>query len=262
MFTKRPTDFLGRASRIISGSFADGKRSINTSKLILALKAKNEHTVYSIMSNAIETFEKSLKPKLEGVLADVQKASGIAAAKLLKTQLAQRNAATRELGFNILDTPSIKSFAFDHTDPKAVEWVKDHAAKTITGISNTTRDEIKQLVEDAFTQQFDVETLAGEIADLIGDDARAEMIARTETMDAANEGQQAAWDQAIDDGLLTGNEKQEWIVTPDDRLCPICEDVDGQTVGLDENFEVDGDEIDGPPAHPNCRCTIGLVLGD
>jgi hypothetical protein len=55
---------------------------------------------------------------------------------------------------------------------------------------------------------------------LIGDPERAELIARTETMRASNEGQQEAWDQAVEEGLLTGNEQQEWIVTPDDRLCP------------------------------------------
>lgn len=151
-------------------------------------------------------------------------------------------------------------FKFDVTNPKAVEWIQDHAAETITGINEATRDEIRDLVEASFEDQFDVDELADQIGDLIGDDARAETIARTETMRASNQGQLEAWNQATEAGLLTGREQKEWIVTPDDRLCPICEPMDGVNVPLDADFDVDGDMIDGPPAHPNCRCTVALTL--
>jgi SPP1 gp7 family putative phage head morphogenesis protein len=99
-----------------------------------------------------------------------------------------------------------------------------------------------------------------EIEVLIGDADRAETIARTETMRAANEGQIEAWQQAAETGLLTGNESTEWITTPDDRLCPICEPLDGQTTALGGTFEVDGDRVSSPPAHPRCRCTVGLAV--
>jgi SPP1 gp7 family putative phage head morphogenesis protein len=156
-------------------------------------------------------------------------------------------------------TPEVE-FAFDATNPAAVEAVRDHAADLITGISNTTRNEIKNLVEQAFTDpEMDVASLADEIENIINDPDRADLIARTETMQAANDGQLDAWDQAQEAGLLTGDEKKEWITTPDDRICPICDDMDGEQVGLDEEFDVDGDSLDGPPAHPNCRCTVGLT---
>ena len=81
------------------------------------------------------------------------------------------------------------------------------------------------------------------------------MIARTETMRASNMGQQEAWAQAKDKGLLTGKEKKEWITTPDDRLCPVCEPMDGKKVPMADEFD-----IEGPPAHPQCRCTIAITL--
>jgi SPP1 gp7 family putative phage head morphogenesis protein len=157
--------------------------------------------------------------------------------------------------------PAIKGkpFRFDATNPAALAWAKAHAGQTIDDMNEATVEDIRNLVADAFEQQFDVDELAGKIADLIGDDARAEMVARTETMRAANEGQLQLWDQATEAGILTGDEKKEWIVTPDDRLCPICEPLDGEQTGLDDTFKVDGDEIDGPPAHPRCRCTIALA---
>lgn len=152
-----------------------------------------------------------------------------------------------------------KAFAFDKSNPAAVDWADKHAAETISGISETTRDEIRDLVSEALEGEFDVAELAKEISSLLGDDTRAELIARTESMEAANQGQIALWDQAQSDGYLGKNAQKEWVVGDDDKLCPICQDMDGVEVGLDEDFEVDGEDMEGPPAHPNCRCTIALV---
>lgn len=111
---------------------------------------------------------------------------------------------------------------------------------------------------------------------------RAENIARTETIRAANMGTQFGWDAAQDAGLLPPGTQKVWIATEDSRTCPICAVLDGNTVDLGGNFDVseeataftiEGDEIvvtatrtmkrpsttRTPPAHPSCRCTLGLV---
>lgn len=86
-------------------------------------------------------------------------------------------------------------------------------------------------------------------------------IARTETMTAANHGQQTFWQKAQDEGLIKESQKVMWIVTPDDRLDEvICEPMSGKTKPLGGQFKMpDGELLDSPPAHPNCRCTTGLV---
>lgn len=87
--------------------------------------------------------------------------------------------------------------------------------------------------------------------------ARAEMIARTEIMMATNAGQQALWQTAREDGLLTDRMQRMWIVTDDPLCCEECQAIaDAGPVGFDELF--DG-EVEFPPLHPNCRCTVGLV---
>lgn len=149
---------------------------------------------------------------------------------------------------------------FKVTNERAVEWAKQHAADTISGISKNTREDIRDLVVEAFEEQFTVDQLADEIEKIIGDETRAETIARTEVMKASNQGHLEAFTQATESGLLTGNETKEWIVTPDDRLCPVCEPMDGVNVPLHGTFDVDGQQIDGPPAHPNCRCTVALTV--
>jgi len=151
------------------------------------------------------------------------------------------------------------NFKFDPKNPDAAEWASLHAADAITGISETTRDEIRDLVEEAMSGEFDPDELATEIAHALGDDARAEVIARTESIQAANQGQLEAWNQALEDGLIGKHAKKVWVTTPDDKLCPICEALDGEEVGLDEEFDVEGEGVEAPPAHPNCRCVVALV---
>lgn len=85
---------------------------------------------------------------------------------------------------------------------------------------------------------------------------RASTIARTEVMRALNEGQLDSVEELQAEGLLTEAAQKEWIVTPDDALCPDCEEMDGVTIPVDEDFA-----LEGPPAHPNCRCTIAITEG-
>jgi hypothetical protein len=80
---------------------------------------------------------------------------------------------------------------------------------------------------------------------------RAESIARTETMRAANNGYREMILQGIENGLIPKETRMVWIVTPDDRLCDDCNDMEGEEA--DENGEF-SEEI---PLHPRCRCVPG-----
>lgn len=93
---------------------------------------------------------------------------------------------------------------------------------------------------------------------------RAELIARTESMTASNRGQQLMWQEARDRGLVdTDRVQRQWLITPDERLCPICRPMENQRTGLDEPFRLEsGALLMAPPAHPRCRCTMRLVWLD
>lgn len=84
--------------------------------------------------------------------------------------------------------------------------------------------------------------------------ARAKRIARTETMGAMNAGQLESFRQARDAGLLESGAGKEWIVALDDDLCEICAPMDKEVVPVDDDFS---NGLPYPPAHPNCRCTVG-----
>src|SRR6266581_4564554 len=102
-----------------------------------------------------------------------------------------------------------------------------------------------------------------ERAEQLGDDyarrllrQRATRIARTESIRAASAGQTAAWQDAVANKLLDPSVRREWVVTDDDRLCPICEAIPDQNpdgVPLDQPFQTDVGLVMFPPAHPLCR---------
>lgn len=90
---------------------------------------------------------------------------------------------------------------------------------------------------------------------------RALDIARTESMDAAVAGQQEAWRQAIQQGVLPEDARRFAIVTPDDRLrethalVPI---MNPAGVLVDEPFDTPWGPRHRPPWETNCRCGVGL----
>lgn len=88
---------------------------------------------------------------------------------------------------------------------------------------------------------------------------RARNIARTETLRASAKGQRELWRQAVQQGLLPHEAKRRWRTADDDRVCPICEALDGEERGLNEPFT--GGIMDPPDVHPSCRCSVSLVSG-
>ncbi len=93
--------------------------------------------------------------------------------------------------------------------------------------------------------------------------SRAQTIARTETIRAAAQGQQLVWEDAVLQGYLQESKiTRTWLVTPDDRLCiDVCEPMDGQEVGLKQEFETGtGEMIPNVPAHPLCRCAVSMEI--
>jgi hypothetical protein len=155
------------------------------------------------------------------------------------------------------DVPGIKlTMRFDAANQAVIDWADRHAAELIDGITETSREQINNAVAN---QAETGEDSYDEILDAVGDEDRAQRIAHHEAMLAANEGQRQAWDQATEKGLLSADDQRVWILTDDEKVCPICEALGDTTTTLNGNYEADGDEYDGPPAHVGCRCTEGLA---
>lgn len=192
---------------------------------------------------------------------------------------------------------------FDLLNPKTVDHLRTYRFQLITQVTDETRRAIGRVVLDAFENGGHPREQARRIRDLIGLTdrqaravenyrsaleeegrdpaqvermvsayarraltARAYNIARTETIRASDEGQRALWQQMADEGILREKDaRREWVITPDDRLCPICEaipEMNPNGVGMNEPFQTPNGPMMGPPAHPQCRCAQVLSFED
>jgi SPP1 gp7 family putative phage head morphogenesis protein len=187
------------------------------------------------------------------------------------------------------------SYSFNSVSPTAVAWARDRSAALIKEFGASSQKAIQALIVKAFENGVPPRDLAKLIVDsgiglterqvlaverrrerMIDDGAteerasataeryssqllrsRGEVIARTEIIAASREGTQESWRQAAEEGLIDlGTATQEWMTTPDERLCDICEPLDGKQAKLGETFP---GGLTGPPAHPQCRCALALT---
>ncbi|MEN6605935.1 MAG: hypothetical protein ABFD60_01730 [Bryobacteraceae bacterium] len=103
-----------------------------------------------------------------------------------------------------------------------------------------------------------IETLTTRYADRLLR-VRSKSIAQTETMRSMNQGTEASWAVAMKTGLIDNTTRRVWIASPD--ACEFCLQMDGEETGVDEPWETDDGPVDTPQdAHPNCRCTEGLMF--
>lgn len=123
----------------------------------------------------------------------------------------------------------------------------------IAGLVNgTTADDLRSVIADELAAGSSVDEVAGRIEGYFAErgPVRAAVVARTEVIGAAN---WAAIEGARQSGLVTA---KTWLAASDAE--PDCQALDGSQVGLNDSF---GD-VDQPPLHPNCRCTVTFVVKD
>lgn len=89
---------------------------------------------------------------------------------------------------------------------------------------------------------------------------RGQMIARTELAFAYNQGADMGVRAAQEAGYM-GRCKKQWSTAADERVCPVCGNLDGVEIDMDDEFDFStrltypGIKRQ-PPAHPHCRCAV------
>lgn len=227
-------------------AFAAGRQAVDRIELQAAITAKDFHRTEQALAAAPMTVRLALESTLPKALLSAVEAGGEAGMEMLgkRLRVAESNLRTAAITTRI---------SFDKTNPNVTKWAKKHATELAKNLSLTSRQEIAEALVEAF-EGGNLDTLYDVALQQVGSPARAEMIARTESMRAANAGQRESWDQAVEKGLLPADIKREWIATSD--ACPFCVALDGKTASLSGEYPNDGGE--GPPLHPDCRCTEGI----
>lgn len=162
---------------------------------------------------------------------------------------------------------------FSGADPDIQKFYDERITKVSVGIDETTERLLKTSLIEGLSNGESVAELMNRVEDVYNASAgyRALRIARTEAIDSSTFATINAWKQS---GVVTG---KKWLVGSSNP-CVFCADMDGKTMSLDKNYFEKGDKltvgngdntqtmtfnydaIDGPPAHPNCTCSLLPIL--
>ena len=175
---------------------------------------------------------------------------------------------------------------------QAEAWARHYAVLRTKDLTASSKDAVRTFIVDAINDGVPVKTLASQIADVLALDqrfakaagnyrnglkaldakpgradaqtsqyitraarARAQTIARTETIAALAHGQVNAIRSAMASGLLAVGTELVWIAAP--GCCDACTNLNGEKQSA--TAPLWGGLYDAPPAHPNCRCSIGVA---
>ena len=239
-----------------------------------------------------EDIQADLTRRLELVYSEAMKEAGDAHLRLLPVSRLAK-AGPDEIAAEF-------GFSFNLTNPRAQRFIGHNAAILAQDISFEGQRALRSVLVRMFAEGVPPAAAAREIRDIVGlndrfalavDNFRRDLgrqgvaqdiigqkvqvyadrlrthraltIARTESIRASAEGQQELWRQAQAEGLLDTNEvRRKWLITADERLCPLCAPIPSSgLVELNEPFTAgNGAQIMSPPVHPNCRCAVRLVF--
>ena len=134
-------------------------------------------------------------------------------------------------------------------------WAQAYARDLAMGIAGTTATQIQSAVNAfASTPGLTIGDVANSILGPSVTLPRALNIATTEVTRAYSEAAQVSGQQWKDLGVSV---YKSWSTNNDDRVCPICGPLNQQEILADAKFKgAKGAEIEGPPAHPRCRCWL------
>lgn len=131
---------------------------------------------------------------------------------------------------------------------RAINKIKQRNLMEIQGMTDELAKRMSRTMVEGFEKRETLNKLTRRVEDVTGfGKARAEVIARTETMRAVN-------GAAVDRFKEAGVDKVEFLAAWDDRTCDECESLHGKIFDLWGAPDL--------PIHPQCRCTLAPVVGE
>lgn len=175
-------------------------------------------------------------------------------------------------GARVLPQPLADRVSFDYANPEVQRYVDKATTRLATGLNETTSVKVREVLGSSLSEGKTIPQITERVKSTMQvDGARAETIARTESARAYSQGQVEAWKQT---GVVKG---KRWVLAPDAcEFCRAAARLFGETpVDLNQPFfpkgatlagvkggvmTLDYDDVNGPPLHPNDRCSVSAVL--
>jgi len=180
--------------------------------------------------------------------------------------------------FTPLETSTIETHGQDALDLLALEkkflvdrsikkFIQERVFDFSEEITKETNKKLGKALAEGIEAGEGTATLKKRVSQLFAsfEKYRSERIARSEVIRASNYGTEAGYEQS---GVV---EAKEWLTALDERNCQWCARLNGKKIKLGDNYfdkgdsyvGADGDKIDldyeniqAPPLHPNCRCSL------
>ena len=147
---------------------------------------------------------------------------------------------------------AIKQSIEDIIGDRGVAWATDYSFELVRGINSTTLGKLRRIIPRSLQEGLSIDEIAGRLAPTFGR-SRAQSIAVTETTRATVIGQREFITQLNKVGVYTDT---FWLTARDSRVDDlICRPLDGEQRINGVYQHPSGNIYNGPPAHPNCRCT-------
>lgn len=143
------------------------------------------------------------------------------------------------------------SIGWGDTDPEAIKFLDGYSLKLAGNLTDTTLKSIKSAIRMSLSNGETTPEAIARVGDVIDNPVRAAMIAHTESVRAYSYGR-------LEVASRVGADRKKWDATL--NACAICRPLDGTVIGLDKQFETDLGPTDAPPAHPNCRCIVQILM--
>lgn len=260
-------------------------------EIVAALRALRDSLSLADVTRALAADEEItvVEKAAVGISTDsIRTASG----RLLFTGISTGRRAQARVVPKQIEREAAKAAARAGATERGATWASKRSAELVTAVTDSVRASIRLVVADGVARGAHSSTIAKEIRDVVGLDERratalqnfrarqtelgfppaevasrasayaerllterAELIARTETFRSVNEGRADLWRELEEQNVVEpGTVTKTWITSRDERVDEDCEDLDGETVLVDEDFS-DG-SFAPPDPHPGCRCSL------
>jgi HK97 family phage portal protein len=205
----------------------------------------------------LEKANEALKKLAAPVLNDLFNKEANAAANLLDGKAVKEITPFKKSDDDELD---------DYLTPEARKALEKFYGLFADHYNKTTALLLKDTIAEGLAEGESLSQLVDRVSTIRGfsDEARAELVARTESFRIANFATRESWNQS---GVV---KSLKWY-TADSEACAFCDELDGKIVDIEENFLELGDtltanngqsldisyaDVSGGALHPNCRCYI------
>lgn len=259
----------GKEMRKKEGSDQEGKAMNTDSPLILKPgevldeEKFKEGIIFLMRQKAKQIIELIQKEKTENQLSKIKQKSIMDIPQIVKdlftmNELKVLSDETIKQNFMVGWESTEKQLARNIFLNKAVlTFLQAHTFENIMDMSEEIKNDLRAELERGIIGGESIPKLTARVEKVFDTtEARATAIARTEVNRAEGNGRLHAFK-----GSGLKGYKKKWVTHHDERTTPICKRLDGQVVGIEENFKDTKSGFEGPtnPAHVNCRSTVIYV---